>query len=172
MPRRTAPGYNATMHRTRRLATLLATAWLLALVAAPAALADDPPRDPRCADWEQNGAPAGIDMRLVCAANEVIGAYTGQSSTDELNREPLTAYITALVVMGTVFAVVGIVATRYVGGKAGRRLAPERPDSWWVCPACQSLNAEGRTACYRCQASRAEAAAVAGEAPMVVRRAE
>jgi hypothetical protein len=153
----------------RRLLAFAAVAWLV-LALAPAVLADDPARDPRCADWEQHGAPAGIDMRLVCAANEVIGAYTGQSEA-EINADPLMPYVMGALVTGTALAVVGVIAMKVLGRQTGQRLAPERPDAWWVCPACQSINAEGRPACYACHASRAETTAGAPE-PMVIRRAD
>jgi hypothetical protein len=158
-------------HPVRRLLPLLVLLGLIVTLAgAPAVLADDPGRDPRCADWEQNGAPPGIDMRLVCTANEVIGTYTGRSGADDLNRDPLAPYVAGLVVAGIVFAGAGIVAARFVGGKAGKRLAPERPDVWWACPSCRSLNAERRAVCYACHASRSDAAG--GDAPMVITRAD
>lgn len=160
--------YNIPVRRLLPLLVLLGV--VTALAAAPVALADDPARDPRCADWEQNGAPPGIDMRLVCTANEVIGTYTGRSAADDLNRDPLAPYVASLIVAGIVFAVAGIVAARFVGGKAGRRLAPERPDVWWACPSCKSVNADGRTTCYACHASRSDTPA--GDPPMVLTRAE
>jgi hypothetical protein len=166
---RTAAAYNRAMRRPRRLPALVAAAWLV-LVAAPAVLADDPARDPRCADWEQHGAPAGIDMRLVCTANEVVGAYTGQAESD-INTDPLMPYAVGALVTGIALAVVGVLAVQLLGRKAGRRLAPEQPDAWWVCPDCQSINAEGRPACYACHASRA-GAAPGGTEPMVLRRAD
>jgi hypothetical protein len=155
----------------RRLSPLLVLLGIvIALATAPVALADDPARDPRCAEWEQDGAPPGIDMRLVCTANEVIDTYTGRSGADDLNRDPLAPYVAGLIVAGIVFAIAGFVAARFVGGKAGRRLAPERPDVWWACPACKSINADSRTACYACHASRADG--VSGDAPMVLTRAD
>lgn len=155
--------YNRAM---RRLLALVAAAWLV-LALAPAALADDP----RCADWEQHGARAGIDLRLVCTANQVIGAYTGQADAD-VNSEPLLPYVVGLLVTGLGLAMVGVVATKVVGRKAGRRLAPERPDAWWVCPSCQSVNAEGRPACYACHAPLADPPADGAAEPMVMRRAD
>ncbi len=163
MPPLIRGAYNGAM---RRLLALVAAAWLV-LTLAPAALADDP----RCADWEQNGAPAGVDLRLVCTATQVIGAYTGQSTTDP-NQEPLLPYVVGLLVTGIGLASVGVVATKVVGRKAGRRLAPERPDAWWVCPSCQSVNAEGRPACYACHAPRADVPADGDARPTVMRRAD
>jgi hypothetical protein len=160
---RTGREYNEAM---RRLLALAAVAWL-ALALAPAVLADDP--DPRCTDWEQHGAPEGIDMRLVCTANEVIGTYTGQSEA-EINQDPLMPYAVGALVTGIALAVVGVVAMQVLGRQAGMRLAPERPDAWWVCSACGSINAEGRPACYACHASRAATATGAPE-PMVIHRA-
>jgi hypothetical protein len=154
----------------RFLPILVLLGIVIAMAWAPVALADDPARDPRCADWEQNGAPPGIDMRLVCTAGEIIGTYTGRTGADDLNRDPLMPYVAGLIVAGISFAIVGVVAARFVGGKAGRRLAPERPDVWWACPSCKSVNADGRTACYACHASRSDS--VAGESPMVLTRAD
>jgi uncharacterized paraquat-inducible protein A len=112
-------------------------------------------------------------MRLVCTANEVIGTYTGQSEAD-INSDPLMPYAIGALVTGIALAVVGVAAMRVLGRQAGKRLEPERPDAWWVCPACQSINAEGRPACYACHASRAGSAPVTPGAPepMVIRRAD
>jgi hypothetical protein len=154
----------------RLLPLLVLLGTVVTMATAPVALADDPARDPRCADWEQNGAPPGIDMRLVCTAGEIIETYTGRSGASDLNQDPLAPYVAGLIVAGIGFAIAGVVATRFVGGKAGRRLAPERPDVWWACPSCKSVNADGRTACYTCHASRADSGS--GEAPMVLTRAD
>lgn len=153
----------------RRLLVLVAAAWLV-LALAPAVLADEPDRDPRCADWEQHGAPAGIDLRLVCTAGQVIGAYTGQSEA-EINGDPLMPYAVGALVTGVALAAVGVVAMRLVGRQAGKRLASEQPDAWWVCPACQSVNADGRPACYACHASRAATSTGSAE-PLVMHRAD
>lgn len=158
-------------HPVRRLLPLLVLLGIvIALAAAPVAIADDPGRDPRCADWEQNGGPPGIDMRLVCTAGEVIGAYTGRTGQDDLNRDPLAPYVASLIVAGIVFAIAGVVAARFVGSRAGRRLAPERPDVWWACPSCKSVNAVGRTTCYACHVSRSDTPA--GDSPIVLTRAD
>lgn len=163
-------GYNARM---RLLLSLLGAACLLLSIAQPpVAFADDPARDPRCADWEQHGAPAGVDLRLVCAANQVIGIYTGQATTDT-DADPLLPYAAAALITGVGLVAVGIVATRFVGRRAGRRLAPESPDAWWVCPSCQSLNADGRPSCYACHATRSLPGPDGGGAPsMMVRRTD
>ncbi|MEW6223037.1 MAG: hypothetical protein AB1627_00260 [Chloroflexota bacterium] len=166
MTPRTGREYNETM---RRLLAFAAVAWLV-LALAPAVLADDSGRDPRCADWEQHGAPAGIDLRLVCTANEVIGTYTGQSE-DEINADPLMPYVVGALVTGIALAVVGVVAMKMLGRQAGKRLEPERPDAWWVCPACHSINAEGRPACYACHASRPASTTGSAE-PLVMHRAD
>jgi hypothetical protein len=150
----------------RRLLPVLAGA-LLALALAPSVLGDEP-RDPRCSDWEQHGAPPGIDLRVVCTATQIIGTYTG-SGTGDITDEPALPYVVALLVTGAGLAVVGLVAMRFVGGRAGRRLAPAAPDAWWVCPSCQSLNAVGRPACYACHAG---APATRGEGAPVLHRAD
>jgi hypothetical protein len=152
---RTASRYNQNMRR--RLASVVyrvlpcaaALCLAVALAVTGGVAAADPARDPRCAEWEQHGAPPGIDMRLVCAATEVIDTYTGQTAGD-VTREPAAAWAAAALVTGLGLAIVAVLATRFIGGRAGRRLAPESPDAWWVCPSCQSLNAVGRPACYAC----------------------
>jgi hypothetical protein len=125
----------------------LAAAVLLLLAGSASVLAEDPAGDPRCADWEQNGAPAGIDMRLVCTATEVIGTYTG---TEGSHRDLLPLAGVA-VASGVALAVVAWAVVMQLTRRAGRRLAPAAPASWWMCPRCHSLNAAGTPACYACR---------------------
>ncbi len=39
-----------------------------------------------------------------------------------------------------------------LGGVRRRRRTRELPGLWWVCPACRSVNAPDRRACYACGA--------------------
>lgn len=161
----------------RRMPFLVAAAWLLvALLPVPGVLADGPSPDPRCADWEQHGAPAGIDMRLVCTAGVVVDAYTGRAEAgdDVFGADRLMPYTVAALITGIGLMIVGVVAARVIGRQAGRRMAPDSPVLWWVCPACQSVNAESRAACYACHAERqrADAGEARAREPMTLRRSD
>ncbi len=145
MPRRTAARYNGRM---RRLIGPVAAAWLvlvLVLAVAPVALADE--RDPRCDAWEQAGAPPGIDMAASCPSTS--GATTAEV---DLDNEPLVPYIAGLLVMAAVLTVFGFIAIRVTA----RPRRDPKGRAWWTCAACGSLNQPRRTACFACQASRAE----------------
>jgi len=82
-------------------------------------------------------------------------------------------YAVGALVTGIALAVVGVVAMRVLGRQAGKRLEPERPDAWWVCPACQSSTPRAAP-CYACHASRAGSTPSTPGAPepMVIRRAD
>ncbi len=95
------------------------------------------------------------DVLLLVFADPVMAAGTVGAGED-VNAEPLLPYVVGLLVTGVALALVGVVATRLLGRTPGRRTSPGRPDAWWVCPACQATNAEGRPACYACHAPRAE----------------
>ena len=128
-------------------ATLLALLVLAALPALALAHHSSDSVDPRCAEWRQNGAPAGIDLSVVCVANQVVGTYTA-SSTDDPDLLP---YAGAALAFGVVMAGVGVVGLRLTAKPVAKRLAPVTPDAWWVCPGCRSLNAAERAACYACR---------------------
>lgn len=136
----------------RGLLVPAAAAWL-ALVAPSVALANDPTADPRCAD-ERASAAAGIDLALICTANQVVGAYTGRPDATKAVGAPDGSAIAAAAV--AVLALVGLVvaAITVVRRRAERRRAPAAPDEWWTCPACKSVNAGGMPRCYACQAPR------------------
>ena len=148
MPARTAPAYNTGMRRTPApvrgaLSTLvpaLAAALLLAVLLAPAVLADD--RDPRCPDWERNGAPPGVNMAVMCPGG---GLSFGDIA---LADEPLVPYIVGLLVMAAVLGVFGLLAQRLVA-KPRREL---RAGDLWTCGGCGTDNLRSRTSCHACQA--------------------
>ena len=142
------------MSPMRRL-LLLVAAVAMALAVPAVALADDP----ACAE-QSAPAAGGIDMRLVCTTNEVVGAYTGRPGAVKAAGAPDGSEIAAAAV--AVLALVGLVVAGYavVRRRTERRLAPAVPDEWWTCPACRSLNAAGMPRCYACQAPRP-----AGEEP-------
>ncbi|HEY3336476.1 MAG TPA: zinc finger Ran-binding domain-containing protein [Candidatus Limnocylindrales bacterium] len=131
---------------------VLAGALLLALVLAPAVLADD--NDPRCADWKRNGAPPGVDMAVMCPGS---GLAIGDLP---LGEEPLVPYIVGLLVMAVVLGAVGLLAMRLTA-RPRRGL---RPDDLWSCPACGTTNQPSRASCYACGVSR-ESAAASGATP-------
>lgn len=130
---------------------LVAAVALIALALPSVALADDPTADPRCADAT---AAAGIDLQLICTANEVVGAYTGRPGAVKAVGAPDGSVIgpaaVALLAGAGLIAAIVIVVRR----RAGERLAPSVPEEWWTCPACRSLNAGGMPRCYACQAAR------------------
>lgn len=107
---------------------------------------DHAAEDPRCADWAAGNGPAGLDLTAVCIANEVVGTYTAPGT----DRDPLLPYVGAALVAGMGLAFVGVLALRFATRPVARRLEPRLPDTWWVCEACHSVNAEGREACYAC----------------------
>lgn len=147
-----------------RLVAFLAAAWLV-LGPAPAVLADDP----RCADWEQHGAPPGIDLRLACAANEIIDTYTGNGDEPATDL-PLGQYAAAALLAGVGLAILAVLVTRFLGRRAARRLASQAPDDWWICPACRSVNAVDVATCYACHAS--PAGSPGAGSPAVIHRAD
>lgn len=132
---------------------LLVAAASMAFAVPAVALADDPTADPRCAD-ENATAAAGIDLQLICTANQVVGAYTGRPGAVTAVGAPdgsaiAAAAVAVLALAGLIVAVILVVRRR-----AGDRLAPAMPEEWWTCPACRSLNAGGMPRCYACQAAR------------------
>lgn len=126
-----------------RLASLVAVVALL-LALAPAILAADPDRDPRCADWEAGTPPPGINMDEACPA---LGATEVEV---DLDREPLVPYIVALIVVSLVLTVFGFIAMRVMRPPARR----VRPSDFWTCASCGTQNRPDRSSCFSCQASR------------------
>ena len=160
MRRRTGPRYNTGMRRLTApvrgafvtLASAAAAVVLLALVLAPAALADD--RDPRCADWEQHGAPPGTNMAVMCPGG------TPSLGDLPLGDEPLVPYIVGLLVIAGVLGAFGLVASRTLA-------TPKQPltsADLWACPACGTANLPTRSSCHACQAPR-QASPASGATP-------
>ena len=135
----------------RSIVPALAVAMLLALALTPAVLADD--RDPRCADWEQHGAPPGVDMAVMCPGGIALGDVP-------LGDEPLVPYIVGLLVMAVVLGAFGLVAMRLLA----KPKPAVRPADLWPCPACGTPNRPSRSSCYACQAPR-EMQATSGATP-------
>jgi hypothetical protein len=150
VPARTGRGYNSGMrHRPApvrgalsTLVSAIAAALLLALVLAPAALADD--RDPRCASWEQHGAPPGTDMAKMCPGGAPMLGEIG------LADEPLVPYIVGLLVVAGVLGVFGLVAMRVLAPPTSNA----RMGELWPCAACGTDNLASRTSCHACHAPR------------------
>lgn len=139
-----------------RLALASGTLALAILVPQPAVadepgptVAPDPSGPPTCLDRYPADGPAGVDLLLGCIVNEVAQTYLGAGQ--RTNGEPprISAYRGQIALLFTVLVLlaVGLWAVRR---RAGRRLAPVTPAAWWSCDGCRSLNAAGRTACYRC----------------------
>ena len=133
---------------------LLAAALILTLEPGTSFGADPttaPARPPSCAERYPEEGPAALDLRLGCVIGEVVDQYTGSVGDD-----PTPASTYALVVVGIL--VVGFIAIWLVGrairGAAGRRLAPVRPDEWWLCEMCHSVNGAAVAHCYSCGARR------------------
>lgn len=152
--------------------SLLATAGLVAVLLVPAvATAADPApapttQPPTCAERFPDEGPAGVDLRLGCVVSEVIGRWRPDQASAP---PPLSAYLVWLGVLVGAGIGLGFVVLRLAARGAGRRLAPATPGSWWVCPACHSINGLAVGSCYNCGAARpADAAANAmltAEAP-------
>jgi hypothetical protein len=132
---------------------------LLAALAAPLAVAAADPtpdpgataRPPTCSERFAEEGPAGVDLRLGCTVSEVIGLYT---AGQDASPPPLSSYAIALGILTIGVVILVILAGRFVGRRAGERLAPVLADEWWVCASCRSVNGAGVTRCYSCGATR------------------
>jgi hypothetical protein len=142
------------MRRLVPATVIAATVVALVLALAPVALGDD--RDPRCGDWERNGAPPGTNMALMCPAAGPLEV------TVDLGAEPLFPYLVALVVVAAVLVLFGVVAMRFTAPSPRSR---PRAAAFWTCASCGATNQPARAACFSCQSSRANAAPVATAAP-------
>jgi len=136
-------------------AALLAPAaliWIIAtstatLGADPTSAATASARPPTCAERFPGDGPAGVDLQLGCVVNEIATTYLGAGRSGGTHR--LTGYLVPIAVVA--FGSLGLwLVARAARRRAGRRLAPATPSSWWSCPACHSLNGQGGVRCYRC----------------------
>jgi hypothetical protein len=120
-----------------------------------------PPGTPTCFERFSPDGPAGLDLRLTCLANELVGTFT---NLGDPAGPPIALVVTTLgaIVVGLI---VVVVAWRLIRRQAGRRLASVTPAAWWVCPSCRSLNAPSVAACYACGTPWTLEAAVAPTAP-------
>lgn len=148
---------NAPQRRRRPIVGLAVALVLLLVPLASPVLAHHPAdaTDPRCDDWVQGNAPAGLDLTSICIAHEVVGAYTAAGTPSE----PLLPYLGAALVAGMGLAVVGVVALRLAPRRVTARLSPEAPLAWWICASCRAVNAAGRFTCYACRADAPNPAA-------------
>ena len=128
---------------------------MVALGLPATAAAEDPTQPPvaparaTCADRFPAEGPAGVDLRLGCIAGELVGLYTASSSSDPT---PISSYFLALF-GGLVGALlVGWLVMRLLFRRAGRRMAPVLPGTWWICDRCRSVNAADASRCYACGA--------------------
>jgi hypothetical protein len=113
----------------------------------PSATTSPTARPPTCAERYRAEGPGGVDLQLGCIVNELVAYAGGLGPSDQPQR--LTAYLAPMAMVVGGLAVL-LLAVRVLNRRAARRLAPATPVAWWSCPACRSLNADGRTACYRC----------------------
>lgn len=106
-------------------------------------------RPPTCAERYPEEGPAGVDLRLGCIIGELVSQYTGS-----VGREATPASTYGLIMLGILLAGFAAVwlAGRYLRRAAGRRFAPVRPDEWWLCGTCRSVNGAGVEHCYSCGA--------------------
>jgi hypothetical protein len=149
--------------RRARLSRLLVAASLaLAAVGAPviaqAALADDPARDPRCADWEAHGAPPGVNLDLACAPSAA--AAPAEVDTGDLASEKLLPYTIALTVTGLALGAVGVISLRVSGPRAQANRRRSAAARFWSCGTCDATNPVDRASCYACQSTRTSAVEV------------
>lgn len=148
----------AALRRIQLVVLAIAAATLLATGAAAGALGADPTPNtgaatkPSCAERYPEEGPAGVDLRLGCIIGELVGQYGGSLSPGGVT--PASTY--GLIVFGILLA--GFVAVwllgRVIRRSAGRRLASVRPEEWWLCGSCRSVNGAGVVHCYSCGATR------------------
>ena len=148
----------AALRRVQLVVLAIVAAALLATGAATGANGADPTPNPgavtrpTCAERYPEEGPAGVDLRLGCIIGEVVGQYGGSVSAG--GATPASTY--GLALLGILVA--GFVAIwllgRLVRRSAGRRFAPVRPDEWWLCGSCRSVNGAGVVHCYSCGATR------------------
>jgi hypothetical protein len=119
-----------------------------------------PPGTPTCFERYETPGPGGIDLRLTCLANELVGTFTDLGNP---SRTPTAVIVTTVGALVAGLLVVFVV-WRLLRRGAGRRLASETPAAWWICPACRSLNAPTAAACYACASPWTPDAAVAAAA--------
>jgi hypothetical protein len=113
----------------------------------PSATTSPSLRPPTCAERYPAEGTGGVDLQLGCVVNELVSYASGLGPSDQPQR--LTAYLAPIAAVVAGLAVL-LLAVRQLNRRAVKRLAPATPVAWWSCPACRSLNAAGRTACYRC----------------------
>ncbi|HSO29097.1 MAG TPA: zinc finger Ran-binding domain-containing protein [Candidatus Sulfomarinibacteraceae bacterium] len=109
------------------------------------------PQRPTCAERYPADGPAGVDLLLGCVVSELVRYAGGLGGGLEPVGEPprLSGYLVPIGILVATIVSIALVV-RVARRDAGRRLAPAAPVAWWSCAACRSLNAAGRTACYRC----------------------
>jgi hypothetical protein len=148
------------VHRTALTAALAAALFLTATVSRAADPTPDPAatqRPPTCAERYPAEGPAGVDLRLGCIVGEVVGLYVpGQSEPPP----PLSTYAILVGVVVAAAVLLAWIGGRLLARRAGRRLAPVMPDTWWVCDRCRSVNDAGVARCYACGGPR-------GDGPMM-----
>ncbi|MBI2763070.1 MAG: hypothetical protein HYX54_04875 [Chloroflexi bacterium] len=105
-------------------------------------------RPPTCSERYPDKGPAGLDLRLACVVTELVGAYSNPG--DAASPPRISDWLRPLGLASGGLLLISVLV-RGVVRRAGNRLAPVVPASWWSCPECRSLNPTGATACYRCR---------------------
>jgi hypothetical protein len=151
-----AAGTRARHDRDLSVIAIVAFAVLAALAAGrppvsrgadPTAAPDATARPATCAERFPEEGPAGVDLRLGCTVGEVVGVYTAANPG---RPAPLSTY--AILVGIVIAGGLGLawLVGRFFARRAGRRLAPVLPSTWWVCASCSSVNGAGVQRCYSC----------------------
>lgn len=151
---------------------LVVGALTLAGTAGGVAAADPSPteRPPTCTERYPDEGPAGLDLRLACIVNELLGL--GQPGDEPPRISVWAGTIALLAGLGfAVFLVVYVIAGR-LKRRFERRTAPAQPGAWWQCPDCRSVNGAGRARCYSCGRARPPDALVlpTAEMPIMLQR--
>lgn len=170
--------FDGRLGRLPRLAALWLVVAALSLAGTAAAVAaaepsptpSPTPRPPTCTERYPEEGPAGIDLRLACIVQELLGL--GQPGDRPARISEWAGTIALLAGLGfAAFLVVYTIAGR-LKRRFDRRTAPARPGAWWQCPDCRSVNGTGRATCYSCARARPPDALVlpTAETPIMVQR--
>lgn len=101
-------------------------------------------------------------MGGVSGALLVVASCGSPRATPDLNEFGIpvdpTNNMVQPVLLGLVVATLLLVAAAYVVWRLGRQKdalpKPGRPDAWWTCGSCGTLNTGDRDSCFSCHAAR------------------
>jgi hypothetical protein len=108
------------------------------------------------------GIGRGLTAAAVLVPLLLLAACGAQPATPKLNEFGVPAdtsgNMVLPVIVGLVVATALLVVAAYVVWRLGRAKdalpKPSRPDAWWTCATCGTLNTGDRDVCFSCQASR------------------